>query len=141
MAVVCVRPLCQCHLNSHVEVGRANFAMAPEGLARRDRLTSGCSEPGPSGSDLVTSSPVSAGRSAESGRSSKVDANVNPDAPPDSSMLKIDQFARRYRVDNSKTTLQEFRNLSGSPILGTAYWVGLKLGLIKPNSQILDGPR
>lgn len=66
---------------------------------------------------------------------------MNPYAPPGSLRSNIDAFAARYRVDTSKTTLSEFRNLSGKPVRGTLFWIAMQAGLAKFNKQVIDGPR
>jgi hypothetical protein len=53
---------------------------------------------------------------------------MNFDNPPDSFRGDLGSFAPRYRVDNSKTTLKEFLNLSGRPILGIAFWLAMRIG-------------
>jgi len=65
-----------------------------------------------------------------------------PDSGPPDSLRKLDSsFARRYRVDVARTTLREFRNLSGRPIVGVFAWCALRVGLMRMNWQVLDGPR
>ena len=66
---------------------------------------------------------------------------LNPYAPPNSLRGDIESFAARYRVDVSKTTLAEFRNLSGKPIIGTLVWMAMQAGLVRLDKQIVDGPR
>lgn len=70
-----------------------------------------------------------------------MDTEVNPYAPPNALHSDIESFARRYRVDASRTTLREFQNLSGKPILGTLVWIAMRIGLTRFDSQIIDGPR
>lgn len=65
----------------------------------------------------------------------------NPYPLPNNFGSKVNSFAPRYRVDNSRTTLKEFRNLSGRPIIGTIFWFLMKTGLVKLNHPVLDGPR
>lgn len=64
------------------------------------------------------------------------------DSGPRGSLRKLDSsFARRYRVNVARTTLAEFRNLSQRPIVGTFVWYALRVGLMRMDSQVLDGPR
>lgn len=70
-----------------------------------------------------------------------MNSELNPYAPPGSIGLDTASFAKRYRVDASRITLREFCNLSGKPILGTAFWLLMKMGAFKFNRQIIDGPR
>ena len=51
------------------------------------------------------------------------------------------EFASQYRVDTSRTTLREFQNLSGRPIVGSLVWMAMKAGMLKLSSQVLDGPK
>ena len=64
---------------------------------------------------------------------------MNPFQPSNSTDLG--RFAQKYRVDQSKTTMREFRDLSGSRLLGPLYWLALQTGLVKMNAQVVDGPR
>ena len=50
-------------------------------------------------------------------------------------------FAGKYRSDNSKTSLLEFCRLSRSWFIGPLYWISLRLGIIKFQEHILDGPQ
>jgi hypothetical protein len=65
----------------------------------------------------------------------------NPYAPTVMFSCKFDSFARSYCVDNSRATLEEFRNLSGKPLLGTIFWLLMRSGLVKPARLVVDGPR
>jgi hypothetical protein len=64
-----------------------------------------------------------------------------PNTPSKIYSCNIGAFARRYRVDNSRATLTEVRNLSGKPFLGTIFWLVLQTGLLKLNRMVVDGPR
>ncbi|MEZ6093226.1 MAG: hypothetical protein R3C03_03160 [Pirellulaceae bacterium] len=65
----------------------------------------------------------------------------NPFTPPSLAPRPSGSFAPRYRIDNSKATLKEFINISRKPILGTAVWLALKIGLLKMNQGFVDSPR
>jgi hypothetical protein len=66
---------------------------------------------------------------------------LNPYKPPSVFQSDIHAFAKKYRVMSSKTTLREFQNISGRPILGTFCWLAMQVGLLNLNRQIIDGPR
>ena len=68
-------------------------------------------------------------------------AALNPYAPPQTLSTDLRSFASRYRVDTSKTTIREFQNLSGRPIVGALVWLAARAGLTQLNGQIIDGPK
>jgi hypothetical protein len=70
-----------------------------------------------------------------------MDAELNPYAPPNAPNNELESFARRYRVNASKTTMREFQNLSGRPVFGTLVWLAMRIGLMRLDRQIMEGPR
>ena len=74
-------------------------------------------------------------------RSGNMSAALNPYAPPQTVSTDLRSFASRYRVDTSKTTIREFQNLSGRPIVGAFVWLAARAGLARLNGQIIDGPK
>ncbi len=76
----------------------------------------------------------------EFNRSGRVDMALNPYANPRLANTDSNSFHRRYRVRPSRATLREFRDMSGKPLVGTLVWLAMRIGLLRIEKQVIDGP-